>query len=219
MASPVTVSYSSDVPGTIGDIAVTTSTPLPITTPSSPFGMLAVILYESDGVTPVTYGTIVENKVVRPSITVDATPDYSDGDDLLGLITLTDFARADGSSGTIVKFLMRSKISITGPTKVYVFDSNPTASTFTKNSALVIHANDADKILAELVVAQTDWVAPTGTASPWYTVEAINPGAGRTVVTYQCPSGRDLWFAIEVGGTLNFAAATDFNIIIAAENV
>ncbi len=31
MASPVTVSYSAGVPGTIGDIAVTTSTPLPVT--------------------------------------------------------------------------------------------------------------------------------------------------------------------------------------------
>jgi hypothetical protein len=153
----------------------------------------------------------------RPAIAVQATPDYADGDSVGPLVTMTNFARAGGGSGIVTRFALRSLISIGVQNFVHIFDSNPTASTFTDNAALVIHANDRDKILKTIAIAAADWVTPKG-ASPWYTVELVGVGAAIPYLYYDLSAGRNLYFAIEADGVINFASTADLAAIVTAEN-
>jgi hypothetical protein len=157
------------------------------------------------------------SQTFRPAIAVQATPDYSDGDSVGPLVTMTNFARAAGGSGIITRFSLRSLINIGVQNFVHIFDSNPAASTFTDNAALAIHANDRDKILKTIAIAAADWVAPKG-ASPWYTVELIGVGAAIPYLHYDLSAGRNLYFAIEADGAINFATTADLSAIVSAEN-
>lgn len=154
--------------------------------------------------------------VVRPAIAVQATPDYSDGDSIGPLVTLTNFVGGPGGAGIITRFQLRSLISIGVQTFLHVFDANPAASTFTDNSALVIHADDRAKLLKTIAIAAADWVAPKG-ASPWYTVELIGHGATYPYLWFDIATGRNLYFALEADGTINFASTADLAAIVAAE--
>lgn len=154
-------------------------------------------------------------KVTRPTFAVQASPDYSDGDCIGGLITLTDFVARRETGGLIDRWTLRTALSggITVQTFLHIFDSNPSASTFTDNSALSIHANDRSKILQTIAIPAASWSAPKG-ASPWYTVNAIGRSGIMEYLVYDLASGRDLYFAWEADGTINFAATTDVDMII-----
>jgi hypothetical protein len=156
--------------------------------------------------------------VLAPAIAVEATPDYSDGDAVGGKVALSNVARVAAGSGYLTRFQLRSLISITVQTFVHIFSANPAASTFTENGALSIHADDRAKVLKTIAIAAGDWVAPKG-GSPWYTVEMIGPKGGLIdFLPYQLASGRDLYFAIEADGTINFASTADLACLVAAEN-
>lgn len=161
--------------------------------------------------------------VVRPSLTVQATPDYSDGDCVGGLFTLEAFARTSpegdgiGGSGILTRFALRSLIDITVGTVVHIFDANPSASTFTDNSAISINSADRSKLLKSITVAADDWLDPQG-GSGLYVAELIKPGdPDWPMISYELSGGRDLYFAIEAEGTINFSSTSDLSAIIAAE--
>jgi len=158
------------------------------------------------GITPIT----------RPTITVQATPDYSDGDSIGPLITLSNFARVAAGSGIITRFAMRTKLSggILVQTFLHIFDSNPSSTTFTDNGALTLNSADYSKILKTIAIASSDWVAPKG-VSPWYTCEVIGRSGLVEYLEYSLASGRDLYFAWEADGTINFAATDDVAAVIA----
>lgn len=152
----------------------------------------------------------------QPAITVDATPDYSDGDDIFGKLTLP-VARVAGGSGYLTRLQLRSRINITVGTFLHIFDADPSASTFTKNAAMVLHANDQVKLLRTIAISSADWIAPKG-VSPWYTVELIGAGAAIPSLAYDLASGVNLYAAFEGDGTINFGSTDDINMVVAAEN-
>lgn len=159
-----------------------------------------------------------KTSVFRPTVTVQATPDYSDGDSIGPLLTLTPFASEPGGSGIITRFQLRSLISITVGIVVHIFDANPSASGFSDNSALSIDATDRDKILKSFTVASTDWVVPKG-ANPYYTVELSSlvqwPSSG---IGYDLAGiTTDLYIALEADGTINFASTADLGMIVGYE--
>lgn len=162
-------------------------------------------------------------RVARPSLTVQATPDYSDGDCVGGLITLDRFARTSpqgdgvGGSGILTRLTLRSLIDISVPVIFHLFDANPSASTFTDNSAMTIHANDRSKLLKSIEMAAADLADPHG-AESMYVAELLGPGGVFDgYLPYELPSGRDLYLAIEADGTINFSSAADWSLIVAAE--
>lgn len=155
-------------------------------------------------------------KVIQPAITVEATPDYSDGDDIFGKLSLA-VARNAAGSGYLTRLQLRSRIAIAVPTFLHIFSADPAASTFTKNAAMVLHANDQAKPLKTFAIASGDWVAPKG-VSPWYSVELIGFGALAQSLAYQLASGTDLFAALEADGTINFGSADDIGMIVASEN-
>ncbi len=182
-------------------------------------GLQNCVLYESDGTTAVTYGPIVETKVVRPTWTVD-TAAYVQNDVVGGLITLADFAREDGGGGTLTSWRFRSILNINVATQLFIFDASPSASTTTDNGALTLDANDYGKVLRIYNLPAASWRAPS-LKDPFYTIDAIDPSASpiRDRIPYQLPAGRALYAVLVTDGALDFVAATDFTCIVSAENM
>ena len=154
--------------------------------------------------------------VVKPVITVD-TSAYADGDDIMGLVSLP-VARTQGGSGFLTRLQLRSRTIITVTTFLHVFDANPSASTFTVNAAMSLHANDYGKLLKTFSILSTDWVAPKG-VSPWYTVELIGPVATLLSLAYRlADSASQLYLAYEADGAITMGGAAYLGVIAASEN-
>jgi hypothetical protein len=179
--------------------------------------LAGILTFKVDQTTPGTTDrfTASPSKVVRPTITVQASPDYSDGDAIGPLVTLSNFARYAAGSGLIARLALRNKLSggITVQTFLHIFDSNPSSTTVTDNGALTINSADYSKILRTIAIASSDWVAPKG-ASPWYTVDVIGPGGLLERLGYQLPSGRDLFLIWEADGAINFATTGDVEALV-----
>lgn len=87
---------------------------------------------------------------------VEATPDYSTGDVMGGIIDLnvTDGIGTPLVPGYIVSVAIKSKADITVPIDVIFFNASPAASTTTENGALAVHADDVTKLVGAVQVAQ-----------------------------------------------------------------
>ncbi len=181
-------------------------------------GYTRVVLYKPD-LTEVGYDPVIEIKGdVRPTFAVLASPDYTDGMTVGGLITLTNFAKSDGGSGTMTRFCIESTIPIAVDTYLHIFCANPADSTFTDGQAAVLHANDKLKKIITIELLSSKWRPPKGVDAV-YSIEAINPGDGRILVPFTVTSGRNLYVAWETNGTINFGATTNVNMIVGTENV
>lgn len=165
----------------------------------------------------VQYTDVIETNEVVPTITMD-TAAYADGDTMGGKITITDFARRVGGSGNISRLQLRTKLTLASTIFVHIFRENPSASTFTDNAAMVLNSADEAKLIDTITVLAADWGAAEG-VNPWRTFECIDPGLGRRMYPYKCAAlSRDIYLAFEADGAVDFVAATDFGVIIAAEN-
>lgn len=104
------------------------------------------------------------DRVVVRSITptVEATPDYSSDDVLGGLQAITDAARSGAFSGVVSGITISSKVDITVGLRIVFFKSNPSATTFTENSALSLNSADYDKVSGHVDISSTD-IADLGT--------------------------------------------------------
>lgn len=153
---------------------------------------------------------------LRPTITVEATPDYSDGDDIFGKLSLA-VARTAAGSGYLTRLQLRSRISIGVTTFLHIFDADPSVSTFTKNAAMVLNSADQAKLLKTFTILSSDWVVPKG-VSPWYTVELVGVGAAIPSLAYDLAAGQNLYAAYEADGTINFGTADDINLVVTSEN-
>lgn len=153
--------------------------------------------------------------VVKPEITVD-TSAYADGDDIMGKVEVP-VARARGGGGLLTRLQLRSRTNITVQTFLHVFDTDPSASTFTKNAAMSLNSADYTKLLKTFAIASTDWVAPKG-VSPWYTVELLSPTA-LTVLAYALPDANSsLFMALEADGAITFGGAAYLGLIASSDN-
>jgi hypothetical protein len=74
-----------------------------------------------------------------PAVTAGA---YTTGMVVGGLITLAGAARVNNGSGTIQNLLITLKTALTAQFDVLIFDTQPTNSTFTDNSALAVNVAD-----------------------------------------------------------------------------
>lgn len=149
---------------------------------------------------------------MRATPACSATPNYADGDNVGGLLTFTDFVRGAPGSGLLTRLAIKSKVTITVNTFFHIFDTNPSATTFTDNAAQAIHANDWTKILRSILIDSTDWIL-MGTGL--YQAEKV------IAVPYEIDtsaSSRNLYGAIESDGVIDLASASDLEVILGAES-
>lgn len=132
--------------------------------------------------------------------TVTASPDYSDGDNIGGLISITlpPFTRPFYVSYCSIL----SKAAITVAVDLLVYSSNPSVSTFTDNDAQSLHASDVTKLLDAVRFADTDWRA-AGTPVVQGTRNLNIPIA---------PVARIAYFSLVARGTINLASTSDITV-------
>lgn len=95
-------------------------------------------------------------KVVSVIPVVQATPNYSDGDVMGGLISIDGAGRVVGGSGVISSITVSCKADVIPLCRFIFFRENPSATTFTENSALSLNAADYDKVLAQVELSTAD---------------------------------------------------------------
>lgn len=136
--------------------------------------------------------------------TVEATPDYSTGDVMGGIIDLnvTDGIGAPLAPGYIVSVAIKSKADITVPVDVIFFSASPAASTTTENGGLSVHADDVAKMVGAVQVAQ------------WFDVGTPVFGFAECRIPVK-PAGM---YAIMVPrGTINLASTSDIVLEIGVD--
>lgn len=95
-------------------------------------------------------------------IVVTATPTlntsaYSDGDCVGGLMTINDAAFQPAGTGEIRRIRLHERSTQAAALHLYVFSDNPSASTFTNNAAMVVHADDVGKVQCIIAIAAADY--------------------------------------------------------------
>ena len=134
---------------------------------------------------------------------VEATPDYSSDDVMGGLQTIVDAVRNGVQTATLMSFTMSCKADITPAYRVILFKANPSATTFTENSALSLNSADYDKVLAHFDVTSFD-DADLGT--PHIMTKAnLN-------IPFQLASGTSLYAVLLARGTLNLGSTSDLTL-------
>jgi hypothetical protein len=80
--------------------------------------------------------------------TVSASPAYTSGDCIGGKMSFTGAALTAGGSGLIKSVVVNCKSAQTGAFDLILFDSDPSSSTFTDNSAIAIAPRTTPKSAA-----------------------------------------------------------------------
>lgn len=104
---------------------------------------------------PMPTGGLMTKLTATP--TVSASPAYTAGDCVGGLMTLSNAVRSGPLSGVLAAIEVMCKSAQTFAFDVIFFDANPSGSTLNDNAAIAIAAADFDKIVG---VAQITGTAP-----------------------------------------------------------
>ena len=146
-------------------------------------------------------------KVISVSPAVEATPDYSSDDVMGGLQTLAAASRSPAMGGILMGVSVSSKVALAVPLRIILFKSNPSATTFTENSALSLNAADYNKVLGYIDV-QTSNQADLGTPDIATTTN-IN-------IPFILDGTTNLYAVCLARGTLNLGSTSDltFNYFI-----
>ncbi len=146
--------------------------------------------------------------IIEQNVTVEASPNYSAGDLVGGLLTLAH-PIADGNNksiyptgGLIHQVLITDLAGVNINKDVVFFDTNPSATTFTENAALDI--NDTD-LLNVIGVA---------TVETWFSFNDNSVGqALNLAIPFVLPAAATaLYAAIVERGTANYAGTSDLSI-------
>lgn len=138
------------------------------------------------------------------AITGSASPNYSIGDSIGGLLSASA-VRGETESGTLQSLIFNDAVGESIDVRVWVFGDNPSSSTVTDNAALSI--DDADMEL--LVCPPIDLV-----------VHSLTTAGGQSVATaenigcsFSLASGSTtLYIAIETLGTNNGGSVNDYHL-------
>lgn len=149
---------------------------------------------------------MTKSVLIQNTPTVQATPDYSDGDVIGGKMTLSNVVDFIGDIASIKSALVYSAVDIGAsiPIRVFLFNADPTNSTITENSAFVLHANDLAKLVGVLDLStRVDLGTPVMLVS-----NPANPD-----MPVNCGVGKDLYAVAVAGGTINLGATNDLTFL------
>ena len=132
---------------------------------------------------------------------VSTSPSYSANDQVGGLLAFTGAARVAGGSGVIHSVTITDKAKQDATLDLYLFDSNPTSTTFTDNAALTINAADLIKSIGVIRVSTYQDVATNSVG-----------GTTSTGVPFKLVSGTTLYGALVTRGTPTYASTSDLQV-------
>lgn len=140
--------------------------------------------------------------------TVSATPDYSAGDTVGGVMTFAGILRADGETSYAVSAVITAKTAAASMAQIdiLIFNANPSASTATDNAAFVLADADRSKLKGVIRVTSFDVVGATA---------AMGYAEGRVPVTGAAAD--DLYAVMVARGTINLGATDDLVVELAVD--
>lgn len=109
------------------------------------------------GATPVWNAAGMTVATAAPTV---STSPYASGDVIGAKMTFSGMARGVGGSGLVQMASIFAKSTQTFAAELWLFHTDPSASTFADNAAFTLAADDFDKVAA--VVPITDWYAANG---------------------------------------------------------
>lgn len=137
---------------------------------------------------------------ITPALAVGATPDYSIGDNIGGILTLPDAMRTSGGSGVLQSVFLADRANQKFGIDILLFNAMPT-DTYTDNSAMpTLSTTDVAKIVRKVSIAAADWLTLGGCA--FADISAI----GKVV---KAVGSANLYAVLVAQGAFNFAATTD----------
>lgn len=145
-------------------------------------------------------------KTVQADITVQASPDYSDGDTIGSLFSVAGALQL-GRAARIVNVVITDGDGQNPGLDVIVFDGNPSASTFTDNAAVTITDADMEKICCVVSATTSEYKTYTSNGVVDKTADKVIHSA----------STETLYFAVVARQTINFATTTALNVKIGLE--
>lgn len=148
--------------------------------------------------------SVGSSKTINIAISgLDTTPDYSSGDLVGDKITITNVFRLNWNSGLIQELTITDKANNAGLYRIWLFDSDPSSTTFTDNAAFSIADADLEKVIPCGPLDLTE-VASTGSAGSFSSASALT-------CAIKLASANTLYMAIEAKSTINIADADDLN--------
>lgn len=148
--------------------------------------------------TPAPVVGLLSTVAVTP--TVEATPDYSTGDVIGGVMTFASILRADAATGYLTSVRIATKILNVVQIDALIFNANPSGSTVTENGAFAIAVADIPKLKGVVEIEAGDWIA-TGAASSVGYKECRVPLTGA--------AADDIYIVLVARGTINLDSTSD----------
>ncbi|MCL4715466.1 MAG: hypothetical protein KJZ75_11195 [Hyphomonadaceae bacterium] len=146
----------------------------------------------------------------RITLATEATPDYSAGDLCGGKLEFV--GRTPGGGHYLKRLTLKSIDSFSGvAAKLYLFDDDPAATTFTENAAFSIHADDRAKLIEVVEIASADWIDFTSRTGLYIARKTLD------VPTQLAQGNKKIFGAFVPENTLNLSSATSVEAILAGE--
>lgn len=146
----------------------------------------------------------IETKVVSVTPTVD-TSIYASGDVIGGLMTFSNAVGYQSTTGIVTSATVSDKNSTASDLELWVFSSNPSASTFTDQAAFTIADADITKVISVISLGSTS------------RFDAANNGV-KYLGSISCPvstTSKTLYAVLVSRGTPTFATSSDVTVKLA----
>jgi hypothetical protein len=146
-------------------------------------------------------------EIVSPTITVSTTPAYTAGDLVGGKLDLSMALGKGNYSAELQGLVVVEKGIQKSALDIVFFNANPSATSFTDNTAFAVAAADVAKVIGIVSVAQADYISISTTLS----VATIKKSSLRMVLK-NVGSTSALYAAVIARGTPTYTTTTDLSI-------
>ncbi len=146
----------------------------------------------------------IETKVVSVTPTAD-TSIYASGDVIGGLMTFSNAVGYQSTTGIVTSATVSDKNSTASDLELWVFSSNPSASTFTDQAAFTIADADITKVISVISLGSTS------------RFDAASNGV-KYLGSISCPvstTSKTLYAVLVSRGTPTFATSSDVTVKLA----
>jgi hypothetical protein len=117
--------------------------------------------------------------LVSVTPTVSTSPAYTSGDSVGAKQTIASAVRTSGGTGILQNLTVTDKGNQKAALEILIFDSDPTAGTYTDNGATAL-STDLAKVIARISVAATDYITIDSKAVAKVAVGQVVKASGST---------------------------------------
>lgn len=172
-------------------------------------GALATYNAYGSNITDDNVLALVPGVVIRPTITISASPDYSAGDSIGGIVTLSSVMYASGRSAKLTSLTLKENGGQAPALTCIFFRATPSDGTYTDNAAIVWGSGDSANMIGAVEVVAGDW----------YTVASKSVATLAGLDQIHGAAASDLFLIIVADGAYNAGGASDLTAEISYQRM